>query len=215
MAPALEPGRTVRRLAVAMGVALAVLGAWNWALRPDQPLRWLGGIVLLPAFWCALVFYRRRIVRSEPDGGDANRQAIARYADSLVWLVLVGACPLLVGYVMRVWTTYVPPVDVELPRRILTFSVAAMFVAIGNIAPKTLTPISMLPRGRAGRQQEARRFMGLTLVLIGLTLAASAVLAPFELVITIRRVATAVYFLAMLAAIAWMNVAPAQKEGEA
>lgn len=208
-------GASARRFALAMGVALAVFGAWNWALRPDEPIRWLRGMLLVPGAWCALALYRRLVVRSVHDHDGADRAAVSRYFDSAMALVVAAGCPILVGYGLGIWTRLVGPIGPEAGRRILAVSVGVMFVVTGNIVPKILTPLVMLPPGRAGRQQQARRFFGLITVLLGLTLTASAVLAPLDVVFAVRRLAMVVGGLAVLAAIVWMNAAPSQPEGQA
>jgi len=208
-------GRTVTRLTLAMGLALVVSGAWNWVLRPDEPLRWLRGMLLVPGAWCGMTLYRRLVVGSARDRSEADQAAVRRYFESAMLLVVAAGAPILVGYGLRIWTTFFPSFDAGTGARILTCTAGLVFVVVGNVLPKILTPLSMLPRGRAGRQQEARRFLGLVMVLLGLTFAAASIVAPLGVLSRVGRWTPAVFVLSTVAAIVWMNVAPAQPEARA
>jgi len=200
-------------LVLAMGVALAVLGAWNWVLRPDEPMRWLRGIFLVPVTLWAMALYARASIGAVSRRGLDDRAAILRYFDSTMVLVLAGGVPMLVRYGLGIWARF-QPLDPAVGRRILALSIGVMFVIIGNVVPKVLTPLSMLPPGRSGRQQEARRFFGLVVVLLGLTIAAASLLGPLGLVAAAVWWAAVVGAVALVAAIVWMNAAPSQPEGQ-
>lgn len=210
-------GRSNRvwRLALAMSLALGVLGAWNWVLRPDEPVRWLRGILFVPAMWVVMTLYRYLFVRPTRTRDQADEAAIRRYFEAVMLIVLAEGCLTLVTYALGIWAAVFGPIDPDASRRIVGFTGGAMFVVVGNMVPKILTPLCLLPPGRAGRQQEARRFFGLVAVILGLTMAAVAIFAPIDLLPVAWRSALVAGGLAVLAAIVWMNAAPSQPEEQA
>jgi len=214
---AVGSGRTASpgwRLAVAMGFALAALGAWNWILSPDQPIRWLRGMLYIPFAWGVIALLRGLAVRWWTDGRPIDTKAARRYSDSALRLVVVGGGPMLVGYALAIWAAEFGSIGPDARMRAVAFTTGGMFMVVGNMVPKILTPLSMLPPGRAGRQQEARRFVGLILVLLGFTVVVASILAPVAYVPMILETSVVVLVLATLAAIVWMNVAPSLPEGE-
>ncbi len=204
----------VWRIALVMSLALAALGAWNWALRPDQALHWLPGMLFVPVVWYGLRLYARLARRRTGTQGQLDQAAIRRYGDAVISIVLVCAAPMLVVLALGIWPALFGTADPEIARRIKVFSAAAAFVVAGNVLPKILTPLVLLPRGRAGRQQEARRFLGLAMVILGLTMAAAAIRAPLDLLLAVSRWTLVAFGLALGAAIGWMNVASSQPEAQ-
>jgi len=196
-----------------MGLALAVLGTWNWVLRPDRAAHWLPGILLVPAVWLGVTLLARLFAGPARALGPTEKAAVRRYANAAMVLVLVAGGPMLVRYALGIWAARFGSVDPGVGRRMVAFSLGAMLVVVGNMMPKILTPLFMLPPGRAGRQQEARRFLGLAAVLLGLTIAAAAILAPLDLLAVVGPSALVIGALAWVAAVVWMNVAPSQPEG--
>jgi hypothetical protein len=212
----LQPHSTLPLGGFALGLALlvAVLASWNWVLVPNQALRWLRGMLVLPALWVGLTVYRQWMLRSLRNRGRDDEAAVRRYFDSAILLVFVAlGVPQVIGYVLALGIALGGPERGDLGRRVSGLIASVVIVAIGNALPKILTPLSILPPGGAVRQQAARRFVGLSFVLMGLTLATAFLFAPIEFAAAFRRWIAAAGFLVTAGAIVWMNMGPAHREG--
>ena len=54
-----------------------LLAGVNWILSPDRALRWLRGMLLLPAVWLGMTLWYHHVRRSTRDSGD--RMGVRRY----------------------------------------------------------------------------------------------------------------------------------------
>ena len=207
-------GTTTRRWAIGISLAVIALNAGNWILQPDKPMRWLLGMLVIPGAWFAVMLYRRIVIRGQGARGPIDRVTVHRYFDSVVLLLLVASVPLLVRNGLMIWDRLDDSLTADLGQRIMGVSAGVMFLIVGNMMPKILTPLAMLPSGRSGRQQQARRYLGLGMVVLGLVLATASVFGPIHLALEARRWAIVACVVATLAAIVWMNLAPSQPEGQ-
>lgn len=189
-------------------VAVSLLAAVNWILSPDQALRSLRAMAVLPAVWLGLALWylaKRRTMRGR-DLDDVP--ALTRYAGSALAIacIAIGIRQIAV-FTLKIWIALAEPAgDLEIERRILGFATCVMFVVIGNMLPKILTPFSVLPPDRAQLVTVARRFIGTTAVMLGLVGAFAHVAAPLAFASALLRGIALVFVLTTLGAIVWMNV---------
>lgn len=198
-----------------MVLAVMLLALVNWILSPDEALRWLRGMLILPVLWLALMLWRRSMLEGSRRRGVDDRRGIVRYFGSTVTLVIlsVGLCQI-TAYALRLWVRIGDPgTDPDLERRILGLAASAVFVIIGNGLPKILTPLSVLPREKAELVTAARRFVGTTMLLLGLVAAFAFLSAPIALATAVMQWVAGAGLLTVLGAIVWMNVSASRREG--
>jgi hypothetical protein len=191
------------------------LAAVNWILSPDEAMRWLRALLMLPALWLAMTLWHLSTLKSLRRRGIDDESAITRYFASALALVLlaVGLWQI-VAFGLEIWGRLGGHrTDLEVERRILGLTACAVFVIIGNALPKILTPLSILPREEAELVTVARRFVGTTLVILGLVLALACLSAPLALAGALLQYATGAALLTILGAIVWMNVSAARRTG--
>ena len=203
-----------QRIVWTMVLAVGLLALVNWTLRPDEALRWLRAMLTLPALWLLMTLWRLATLRSRrrrgTDGASVTRYFVSAMTLAFLPLGLVE----IVALGLKIWSeTGGHRVDLDVERRILGLAVSAVFVIVGNALPKILTPLSMLPRELAERVTAARRFLGTTLVVLGLLTALAFVWAPLALAANSLRWAAAAGLLAFVGAIVWMNVGAAGRKG--
>ena len=75
-------------------------------------------------------------------------------------------------------------------------------------------PLALLPPWAVARQQAARRGLGLVLVLAGLTMVAVYGLAPIHFASAAAKWIKVLLFLALISAVAWMNLGPVPSREE-
>ncbi|MEZ5319853.1 MAG: hypothetical protein R2752_20795 [Vicinamibacterales bacterium] len=195
------------RAAVATALVVVLLGSVNWAQDPGRADRWLRAMLLLPGIILAAALWYAWGRRTGRTGDDPARQ---RYVhDALMLGVLAIGIRMITLFSLEIWVRYGDhAADLEAERRLLGLSTAAVFLVLGNAVPKILTPLSMLPLQLAERVTRARRVLGTTWVLLGLTLVVAYLAAPLALAQAAGRVAAGGGALSVVAAIVWMNAGP-------
>lgn len=201
-------------IVVLIAALIAALAAVNWILSPEQSGRWLRAMLMLPTSWAALALWQWWTLRSRARRGFDDDSAVRDYFRSAVMMLFAAVGIQQVVYLgLEIWVEFAGREDLDVERRILGLATSAVFIVIGNALPKILTPLSMLPPGGAARQTAARRFIGLSWVLLGLTTALAFLFTPLGFAATLARWATAGGLLTMLTAVVWMNAGPAIREG--
>jgi hypothetical protein len=199
---------------IAVVGAVAVLAALDWILMPEQAFRWLRGMLFLPALWAGLTLWYRAVLRSRQRRGLDDAPGIRAYFDAaLRLLVLAGGLELTVHMGLAAWVRLAGREDPDIERRVLLLTVSAVFVIFGNALPKILTPLSMLSPEAAARVTAARRFIGLTWVMLGSTMALASLATPLAFAAVVTRWAAVGCILTIPGAIVWMNLGPVGREG--
>lgn len=202
------------RLAITIVFVIAVLGAVNWALSPERAGRWLRAMLMLPTMWTALILCRFWMLRSLKRRGLDDDSAVRGYFGSVVAMLFVAVgIQQIVRLGLEIWVEFAGREDLDLERRILGLATSAVFIVVGNTLPKILTPLSILPPEASVRQSAARRFIGLSWVLLGSTTALAFVFTPLAFAVTLGRWTAAGGLLTILTGIVWMNLGPAIREG--
>jgi hypothetical protein len=202
------------RYVVAIVLLVPLLAGVNWILSPDRALRWLRLMLLMPALWFGLTLWSVLMRRSKRASGGEDETARERYYHAALSLgVVVGGVPLIVVLGLNIWFSIGDHgADLEVGRRIVGFTMGGVFVFFGNVLPKILTPLSILPPDLAQRVTSARRFIGRNCVILGLAIAIAALVLPFELVRVLMQWGAIAAVLSIVAGIVWMNAGPARRE---
>ncbi|MGE0555564.1 MAG: hypothetical protein AB7R55_19190 [Gemmatimonadales bacterium] len=192
-------------------VAVAALAAANWLLSPTQALRWLRAGLMLPTLWLGMALWHRATRASLRRRGIDDDAGTAGYFGSAATLLVlaVGSWQIVALGLELHGAIGGQPGDLEMKRRALGLATSGVFVVVGNALPKILTPLSLLPRAHAALVTVARRFVGMTLVLIGLATAVAFLTAEVALATTALRWAAIVALVSIVGAIVWMNLAAA------
>jgi hypothetical protein len=198
-----------QRLAIAAALAVGLLAAVNWIQAPDQALRWLRIMLMLPAIVLAMtLWYAARRRPHRPTGDEPSRERYFRAALTLA--VMSVAIRQLTVLGLEIWVRYGDHgADLEPERRILGLATAAVFLVVGNTLPKILTPLSMLPLRLAERVTRARRVVGTIWVGLGMAMTIGYLAMPLAQATLLARGSAVVGIAAILAAIVWMNAGPA------
>jgi hypothetical protein len=203
-----------QRLAAGMLVAIVLLAGVNWILSPEQALRWFMAMLSLPLLCLGLSLWYVWKRRSSSAADADDQLAMQRYFHAvLTMIVLAVGIRQIASFGLEIWVRFGDHhADLEFERRILGLATSAMYVIAGNALPKILTPLSMLPLHLAERVTSARRFIGTTLVILGLVLAVAFLLLPLEFAKSLERWTIIGSLLTILGAIVWMNAGPARHE---
>ncbi len=209
------PGHTAlevirqERLAVVTVLAVVVLAGANWILSPEQALRWLRAMLVLPLVWLVLTIWHVRVRRRRAAGAD-DQLAIERYFRAALTLAVVAVgIRQVVLFSLQIWVRFGDhAASLEAERRVLGLATSAIFVIVGNALPKILTPLAILPVHLAERVTSARRFIGTTWVVLGVVMAAAFLFQPLESAKALERWSVMGGFLTMLVGIVWMNAGP-------
>lgn len=189
-----------------------LLAGVNWILSPDRALRWLRGMLLLPAVWLGMTLWYHHVRRSTRDSGD--QMGIRRYFLSA--LVIGVAFPGAIEVArlgLELWFRIGDHGgDLETGRRILGLVASAVYIGFGNVLPKILTPLAMLAPHRAHRVTRARRVVGRAFVGVGVAAAIGFVWLPLDLAKPLWLWMNLAAMLTILGAIVWMNAGPARVE---
>ncbi len=198
-----------RESATLIVLLVALLAGVNWILSPEQALRWLRGLLILPLLWFGPTLWNawRRSRRGPSEAGET---ATERYfLSALTLIVLALGIVQATRFGFELWVRlgdHRPNLDGE--RRVLGLAASAVFIVIGNAVPKILTPLSLLPVHLAERVTSARRFLGRAMVIEGLVLALAFLTLPVGVARTLARWVTVGLLLIVLGAIVWMNAGP-------
>jgi hypothetical protein len=195
--------------------AVVLLAFVNWILSPDRALHWLRVMLMLPVLWLGLTLWLRSTLGSLRRRGIEDVSAVRRYFDSAVSMAFLAVGVFqIVRLGLGIWVSQGDHgADLDAERRILGLASSAVFVIIGNALPKTLTPLAMLPVRQAELVTVARRFIGTTLVILGLVTALAYVSAPLAYARTLLKLAAGVSLVAVLSGIVWMNLSASRLEG--
>ncbi len=212
----LAPRDSIReqRTALVVMAAVVLLAGANWVLSPEQALRWLRAMLLLPLVWLAVMLWHRWTRQAVGPRGVDDESAMTRYFHAALSLAILAiGIRLVVSFGLEIWVRLGnPSADHGTERSILGLATSAVFVVIGNRLPKILTPLSMLPPEPAQRVTTARRFVGRSFVLIGLLLALVFVSAPLAYAVTLERWSIVLGLMLMLGAVVWMNTVRSASE---
>jgi len=201
-----------RRLVPATILLVAALALVNWLLQPEHAARWLRAMLLLPAVWLGLGLWHRATLRSLRQRGVDDESSVTRYFGSAMAMSVaaVGVFQV-VKLGVQIWVEVGSHGDLDVERRVVGLAGSAVLLVIGNALPKILTPLAMLPRAQAALVTTARRFVGMTMVILGLASALAYLAAPLPAARTVLLGAWLVATVATLGAIVWMNLSAARR----
>jgi hypothetical protein len=195
-------------------LVVMLLALFNWILSPEEALRWLRVMLVLPGLWLAMSVWHLATLKSRRRCGIDDDSAVIRYFASAMALVFIA-----IGFVQIVKLGIQASIAMgghaanpDVDGRIVGLAVSAVFIFIGNALPKILTPLSMLSREQAELVTTARRFVGRVFVVFGLVTALAFLMAPVELAAALLKWATGGCLLTILGAVVWMNVAPNRRK---
>jgi len=204
-----------RRLVSVVVLTVVALALVNWGLQPEHPARWLRAMLMLPAVWLGLSLWHRSALRSLRQRGLEDETAVDRYFDSAI-AMSVAAVGLfqVVKLGVQIWVAVGGHHgDLDTERRVVGVAGSAVLIVIGNALPKVLTPLAILPRAQAALVTVARRFVGMTMVLLGLTAALAYLSAELAVARPVLVWAWVVAMVTTLGAIVWMNLSAARQGG--
>jgi predicted histidine transporter YuiF (NhaC family) len=192
---------------------VALLAGVNWILSPEEPLRWLPAMLWLPVLWLGTTLWYRSVRRGRHASGTEDEPAIRRYFHSVLTLAVVAVgIRQIVALGLEIWVSVGHHGrDLEFERRVLGLATSAVLVFMGNALPKVLTPLAVLPLHLAERVSVARRFLGTTLVVLGLGLATTFVLLPVGSARAVGHWVATAACLAFVGTIVWMNAGPTRR----
>jgi len=200
-------------LAFAVMLAVALLAAANWLLSPEEASQWLRAMLVLPLLWLGLTLWHRWTLRSLRERHVDDEAAVTRYFGSTLSLLIVAfGIWRIAALSLEIWgRTGGQGADVELERRVLGIATGMFLIFIGNALPKILTPFSMLPPDLAARVTTARRFIGTTWFMLGLTTLLAFMVAPLGMAATLSWWTLGAGGGAMVGGIVWMNATPLRR----
>lgn len=189
---------------------VGVLALGNALTTPEQGRRWLVAGLLLPVLWLGLALWYRWVLAGVRQRGTGDPSDVRRYflsAATLFVFALGVRQTVILG--LDLWSGLGgPPLPPDVERRVIGGLYGVVLIGVGNALPKILTPLALLPRRHAERVTVARRFVGTTLVVLGLAVALASLTAQVAFAVRVLRLAGLAVVLSTLGAIVWMNVAP-------
>lgn len=202
-----------QKVAPVIVLTVALLAAANWVLSPEEALRWLRNLLILPLLWLGLTLWHYRTLLSVRRRNVDDESAVTRYFSAALSLVVITLGILQIATLsLTIWARVGDHgADIEIERRILGIAIGCVWVFYGNAIPKILTPFAMLPPDLAARVTTARRFFGTTAVLLGLATILAFLVAPLAIAQALFKWALVAGGLALVGTVVWMNLAPARR----
>ncbi|MGE0440559.1 MAG: hypothetical protein AB7S39_08690 [Gemmatimonadales bacterium] len=192
---------------------VALLTFVDWRLSPEQGMALLGPLARVAALWAGLTLVHWLWLRPgcHPD---REAEARARYGAAVVALMVVPAGVIETARLgLRLFGVAVgAPVVPDTQARVLALTVGALLLVGGNVLPKILTPLTMLPRGRAHLVTAARRFVGMVLMFVGAAVWVLFLSLPVAEARSIGRVGPVLILVSIVGAVLWMNLAPSRDD---
>ena len=162
----MTPGRFHTILA-AQTLVVVGLASTNWYLKPESAGSWAMGAVSMPVIWVIVtLLMRRRPLESygEAEGRFFTRSIMAAGS------ILAAALGIKLARTLGAF-------DADSLERVWGVVMGAVLVVMGNLMPKTLTPLAAQPRSES-HTQSTRRFAGWSFVLAGLAYATVWMVLP-------------------------------------
>ncbi|MEZ4587768.1 MAG: hypothetical protein R2909_15365 [Gemmatimonadales bacterium] len=158
-----------RRLVPATILLVAALALVNWLLQPEHPVRWLRAMLLLPAVWLGLGLWHRATLRSLRQRGVEDESTVTRYFGSAMAMSVaaVGVFQV-VKLGVQIWVEVGNHGDLDVERRLVGLAGSAVLLVIGNALSRRFSPPWRCPGPQAALVSTARRFVGMTMVILGL-----------------------------------------------
>jgi hypothetical protein len=151
----------------AVALLVAALGGADWYLQPDRAAVWAAGMATMGASWIIVVWMGRR---GSPDGEMDSHRKFLLLAPVLAGLII--AVSLGVKLLALLGLEYGTG-----PDRAFGIVLGLILAIMGNMLPKMLKPLSVIPAVNV-RRQSAQRFSGWAFSIAGLGYAAAWAFAP-------------------------------------